>query len=132
MKKYQGITGKNSAVISLLFFVIGVIGAIGFRIILILNRINPIYASISWYIAVISYLFFYGYRLYIDNKRREIVLRNNLRGKVARNILDEVDRKNILRLLDSLLVSKSRWNYLILFLMSVLVLIIQLILDMWI
>ena len=97
MKKYQGITGKNSAVISLLFFVIGVIGAIAFRIILILNRINPIYASISWYIAVISYLFFYGYRLYIDNKRREIVLRNNLRGKVARNILGRIRKDGSLK-----------------------------------
>lgn len=132
MKQYNGITGKNSAVISLVFFVVGIIGAIGFRVVLILNRIDPIYASVSWYVAVVSYLFFYGYRLYIDNKRREIVVRNGLRRKVSENVLSERDRDSLGRVLDSLLVSKARWNYLILFIMSVLVLIIQLILDMWI
>ncbi|MDP2947382.1 MAG: hypothetical protein Q8N88_04665 [Nanoarchaeota archaeon] len=132
METYNGITGKNSRTISYLFFVIGVIGAIGFRIVLILNKINPIYASISWYVAIIAYLFFYGYRYYIDEKRKLIILKNNLRIKIKEGNIDEQDRKNVSKILDSILVSKAKWNYMVLFVTSVMALIVQIILDLWI
>jgi hypothetical protein len=60
-KNYSGITGKNSGVISILFFIFGIIGAIGFRAVLLVNNISSFLASFVWYIAVISYIIFYIY-----------------------------------------------------------------------
>ncbi len=79
MKDYQGITGKKSKYISIVFFLIGLLGAIGFRIILLLNRIDYLLASIAWYLAVILYIFFYAYRVYIEDRRRKIIIKNQLR-----------------------------------------------------
>ena len=125
VRRYIGITGKNSRFYSNLFFVIGVIGAIGFRAILFLNIVNPFFGIISWYVAVIAYLLFYSYRWFIDYKRTSIIVKNKLKEKTQQNKLDVKDRDNIIKLLDSLLVSKAKWNYFILFFISILAIIIQ-------
>ena len=127
IRTYSGITGKNSKFYSNLFFIIGIIGAIGFRVILFLNIINPFFGIISWYIAIIAYLFFYSYRWYINYKRVSIIIKNKLKEKIQRNELEMEDRNNIIKLLDSLLVSRAKWNYFILFIISILAIIIEII-----
>jgi len=130
VKNYTGITGGKSKYISLIFFAFGLIGALGFRIILLLNKINPIYASISWYTAIIAYLFFYGYRLYIEEKRRKMVIKDKLREKLSKEDLDQKTREKLKIILDSVLVSKFSWNLIILIILSFTALIIQIIIDL--
>ena len=62
MQDYTGITGKNSKSISILFFILGLIGAIGLRLVLILSHFNFLASKISWYVAMFSLAFFYYYR----------------------------------------------------------------------
>lgn len=131
MEQYKGITGKHSSSISIIFFIFGLIGAIGFRIILLLNKINPSFASVAWYAAVIAYLFFYSYRLYIENKRRQIIIVNRLREKVHRGELSIEDRDKINTLLDSILVSKMNWNLLALLITTAIALLIQILVDIF-
>ncbi len=131
MENYQGITGKKSNFFSLIFFVLGLIGALGFRMILLLNKINYLFASIAWYTAIFSYLFFYGYRLYIEDKRRKIIINNQLREKLNNRELSREDRDRIKTLLDSILVSKLKWNFFILFILTILAFIMQIIVDVF-
>ena len=127
---YYGIMGKNSNVYAMLFFIIGLIGAIGFRIVLIANKFSSLLASLIWYIAIISYIIFYTYRYYIENKRRQILLSANLKQKLDQGIeLNEDDRKNLKRVVDSLMISKQNLNLIILIIVSIISLIIQIILD---
>ena len=122
--------GKKSNQVSLIFFILGLIGALGFRFILILNKINPILANFSWYIAIICYLFFYLYRYYITEKRREIIIRHKLRQKIMEDSLEFEDKQNLRRIIDSILVFKAKWNFLILFILTLLALILQIIVDL--
>ena len=129
MEKYEGVMGRKSRSISILFFIFGLIGALGFRIILLLSKINSLFASVAWYIAIIAYLFFYSYRFYIEDKRRKIIISNRLREKLLEEKLGEEDIKKIKTLLDSILVSKLNWNFLILLILTVVALMIQIIVD---
>lgn len=52
--------------------------------------------------------------------------------KIKEGNIDKQDRKNVSKILDSILVSKAKWNYMVLFVTSVMALIIQIILDLWI
>ena len=128
---YQGITGKNSKYVSDIFFVVGLIAAIGIRLVLLLNRVDPLYSSIAWYSAIILYVFFYIFRLYIEEKRRSLIRKNRLREKLMDNKCDAKDRKKIKILLDSILVSKLRWNLIILLILSATVLVVQILVDLW-
>jgi len=129
-EKYEGITGRNSKLYSMLFFVIGLIGAIGFRIVLIVNKFNFLLASLVWYVAVISYIIFYSYRYYIEQKRRQILISSKLKYKLEYDLeLNENDKKNMKKIIDSLMVSKQNLNLIILIIVSVISLITQIILD---
>lgn len=126
---YRGMGGKYSVFLAWTFFVLGIIGAIGLRFVLIFQRYDARFALTSWYIAMTAFLFFYLYRYIIENKRRKIILENKLKEKIEKRELDENDYKQIERVLDSLLVSKSKVNFLILFLLTILALILQIILG---
>jgi hypothetical protein len=129
-ENYQGIMGKGSRFYSLLFFVIGIIGAVGFRVVLIVNKISSLFASLVWYTAVVSYIFFYIYRYYIEQKRRQILISSKLKYKLDQGIeLNEADKKNLKKIVDSLMVSKQNLNLIILIIVSIISLIAQIILD---
>jgi len=131
-EKFEGITGKNSRNYSLLFFIVGLIGAVGFRAVLIVNKFNFLLASLTWYVANLSYILYYLYRYYIEQKRRKILISSQLKYKLENNVeLDENDKKSLRKIVDSLLVSKQNLNLIILIIMSVISLIIQVILDLF-
>ena len=127
---YQGIMGKRSGPYSVLFFVLGLIGALGFRIVLLLNKVDAFLASVTWYTAVIAYIFFYLYRLHIEDRRREIVRKNNLIEKVRKGKLTSSDREMLKTLLDSIMVSKQKANLQFLVAISVITLALQIAADL--
>ncbi len=132
-ERYNGITGRNSQTYSLLFFIVGLIGAIGFRAVLIINKFDFLLANLVWYVANFSYIFYYLYRYYIEQKRREILVSSRLKYKLDNNVeFNEDDKKNLKKIVDSLIVSKQNLNLIILIIMSVISLIIQIILDLFI
>jgi len=126
---YEGIMGKRSGHYSVLFFMLGLIGALGFRIVLLLNKIDALLASVTWYTAVIAYIFFYLYRLHIENKRIEIVRNYKLIEKVERGELSKSDRERLKTLLDSIMVSKQKANLQFLVAISVITLALQIAAD---
>ncbi|MDD5191817.1 MAG: hypothetical protein PHH54_04045 [Candidatus Nanoarchaeia archaeon] len=129
-EEYEGIMGRKSKFYSTFFFIIGLIGAVGFRIVLIVNKWSTLSASLIWYIAVTSYILFYLYRYYIEQKRRQILVSGRLKYKLDNGIeLNEQDRKNIKLIIDSLMVSKQNLNLIILVIVSIVSLIIQIVLD---
>lgn len=123
------ITGPNGKWLRELFFYLGLVGAIGLRIVLILNNYNPQYSKIIWYIAMLALTAFYYYRRWIERRRRKIIIDSNLLEKVKSNKLDENDRNKISTLLGSIIVSKQMLNLNILSLASIAALVIQIFID---
>ena len=128
-KNRTGITGSKSKIFAEFFFYLGLLGALGLRLVLILTHINILYARISWYFAMITLIVFYYFRLWIENKRREIIVNGDLLEKVERNELNDEDREKVRVLLSSVMVSKLRLNFLILFLMSIVALLVEIVID---
>lgn len=123
------ITGSNGKWLRELFFYLGLVGAIGLRIVLILNNYNPQYSKIIWYISMLALTAFYYYRRWIERRRRKIIIDSNLLEKVKSNKLDENDRDKISTLLGSTIVSKQMLNLNILSLASIAALVIQIFID---
>jgi len=129
MLAYKGITGKHTPFLSIFFFILGIIGGLGLRLVLILNHFNELISRICWYIAMFSFVIFYYYRFYIEKRRQEILIKNNLREKLIRNKLTKEDRDKLRTIIDSQLASKLKLNALILFILTIVALIVEFIIE---
>lgn len=126
--KELSITGKHKWIREL-FFLLGILGALGLRLVLIFNNIDPLLARVTWYLAIISLTAFYYYRRWIEKKRRSLIIDFNLLEKINNNKMSNSDREKIATLLGSTIVSKQMINLNFLFLASVVILLVQLYLD---
>ncbi len=104
-----------------LFFVIGVLSAVAFRALIIVQHLMPALFRPVWYAGLFGYILFFAYRYVITRRRRQAVesfqLIEKLRGNAC---LSDEDREVVVYLLSSLVKSKENLNYLIIFLLSIL------------
>jgi hypothetical protein len=103
------------------FFILGLISAIAFRAIIVIQRLEPAWIRPVWYTGTIGYFFFFLYRYIITQKRKRAIKEFQLIEKVKANAcLTEKDREVVLYLLTSVKYSLEDINYAIIFLLSVL------------
>jgi len=102
-----------------LFFVIGLISSICFRIIIVFEKIQPAWVRPVWYIGLIGYLMFFFYRFRVAKKRRTVIRRYKLLEKLEAKTLDSGDLEALKYLVASLSRSREILNYLIIFILSV-------------
>lgn len=115
------------AIIIYSFLALGVISAVAFRAITVLNFIEPAWVRPVWYLGVLGYMFFFLYRYYISNKRKKTIEKFQLIEKIEANAcLTQEDRQVVLYLLSSLKKSPENLNYLIIFYLSIAAIIIDL------
>lgn len=104
-----------------LFFLIGVFSAIAFRSLTIIDSLGSNLVRLVWYLAVIGYVIFFGFRFYISSKRRNAIIENKLIEKMDDvDCIAENDREEIKYLLNSIIKSKEIYNYLFIFVVSIL------------
>ncbi len=103
------------------FFLLGIISAIAFRAIIIIERVEPSWVRPVWYIGVLGYLVFFFYRYAISRKRKSAIERFQLIEKINANAcLSDEDREVVIYLLSSLKKSPENLNYFVIFLLSIL------------
>jgi phosphate/sulfate permease len=113
-----------------LFFIIGLFSAISFRAIIVIQHINPSWVRVVWYAGVIGYIFFFLYRYYISKKRKRAIENYQLIEKVKANAcLSNEDREVIGYLLSSVKKSLEDINYLLIFILSILAILLDIILS---
>ncbi len=109
------------------FLALGIISAIAFRTITILQNIEPAWVRPMWYIGVVGYMFFFLYRYYIAERRKKAIEMYQLIEKVKANAcLTEEDREVVIYLLSSIQKSPENINYLIIFILSIIAIIFDL------
>ena len=103
-----------------LFLVIGLLSAVAFRLLTIINTFSPALMRPVWYFGVIGYIFFFAYRYHISEKRKNAIRANRLLEKIegAGEISGE-DRALIAYVLSSIIKSKENLNYLFIFVLSI-------------
>lgn len=116
--------------VSWLFFIIGVIPVICFRLVTIAQHYSDILSKAVWYAAVVGSLIFFWFRYNISYRRYKTITVRELVDKVdKKKPLDEHDYKSLNYILSSLIISKERLNYLLIFIASIVSLAIAVYLD---
>ena len=113
------------------FFTVGLVSAIAFRGIIVFQHLEPAWIRPVWYIGTVGYFLFFLYRYSITRKRKKAIAEFQLIEKVKTNTcLSDQDRELVLYLLSSIKTSLEDLNYAIIFLLSVIAIIADLLLSM--
>lgn len=113
------------------FFVIGLISAIAFRAIIVFQHLEPSWVRPVWYAGIVGYIFFFLYRYGITKKRKKAIDDFQLIDKVKANAcLTEEDREIVLYLLSSIKSSPEDLNYAIIFILSILAILADILLTL--
>lgn len=125
----------NPKYLRLFYFWSGVIATLAYRIVIVLNFYSTTWVKISWYIGTIGFMIYFIHRFDISKKRSDIISSHKLREKLDSNTLDELnneDKEALGYVLGTLISSKEKWNYYIIFISSALALIAGIIFDFFV
>jgi hypothetical protein len=112
------------------FFAVGVLSSLAFRLIIILQKVRPGWVRPVWYFGVLGYMVFFIYRYFISLRRKRVVARTAILEKLrGGETLSEDDRAAALYLLNSIQKSPEDWNYLAIFILSLVAIAVDLLLP---
>ncbi len=117
----SAVPSRFPAWVTWLAFAVGLTGAISLRLILIAKAYRPELVRLLWYVGVCGNMIFFMFRAFITQRRRHLIASLRLREKLREeDSLCPADYEALRYLVESLYISKERWNYLIIFVCSVL------------
>ncbi len=123
---------QRSSGVRWLFFVIGIVATLAYRIIIVLNLYNPLWVKISWYIGTGGFILYFGYLYTLQHNRSKLAIKYNLLDVVKDMKQIKGKQKEALRyIVRSNATSKAKWNSAVIFILSALALIVGIILDLW-
>ncbi|MEW6520444.1 MAG: hypothetical protein AB1461_13620 [Thermodesulfobacteriota bacterium] len=110
-----------------LFFVIGLMSALSFRALMAIQDLQPAMFRPVWYLGIIGYILFFGFRYSITEKRKKTISAFNLIEKLeSGGELTQNDRQAVTYILSSLQKSRENLNYLFIFATSALAIFLDL------
>ena len=116
--------------VSWIFFIIGLIATMAIRAVTILANIDPIYAKIAWYFGVFGFLLFFIYKFRVNQSRSDLIDRRNIMQKlIQKNQLTDEDYNFVSSVFCALRSKKEKINYLFIFALSAIALILAIYLD---
>jgi hypothetical protein len=102
------------------FFVLGLLSSVAFRAIILFQKFDPHLVRPVWYFGVIGYMLFFMYRYGISLRRKRAIAQTGIIEKLqSAAVLSEEDRQSALYLLSSVQKSPEDWNYLAIFVLSI-------------
>lgn len=115
-----------------LVFYVGVIATIVYRMIIFLNRLpSHLWADIAWYIGTIGFIWYFAHRYNIEKHRSKIIKEHDLENKISKlKELSADDQQALFNTIQSLESSKAQWNYIVIFVVSGLALLWDIILRL--
>ncbi len=117
--KESPIPSRYPSWVTWLAFAVGLAGAISLRLILIAKEYRPELVRLLWYVGVCGNMLFFMFRAFITQRRRRLITDLRLRDKLREeHSLCPEDYEALRYLVDSLYASKERWNYVVIFIFS--------------
>ncbi len=109
----------NSSLYRIWIFIVGVIATIAYRLVIILNYYSQFWVEVSWYIGTIGFIWYFGHRFSVENRRDRLIEKLQLIEKVQSDrSFDSEDKTALLYILKSLDTSLAKWNYIAIFFFS--------------
>ncbi len=126
MKKIE----TDSRAVNLIYFWIGIIAAFAYRIIIVLNFVEPEWVKIAWYVGTIGFIFYFWSRYKVVKQFSSLIHEEKLVGAVNKAGNISADQKKALsHIIKTLATTKAQVNYVIIFILSALALIAGLVFD---
>ena len=117
---------------SWVFFIIGLIATVAIRVVTVLIDVNPIYGKVAWYVGVGGFFTFFVYKFKVNQTRAKFINQQKLVDKIAhQEQLTKEDYSLISSILCGLSSNKERINYLFIFGLSAIALILAVYLDLF-
>lgn len=112
-----------------LFFWSGIIATVCYRAIVILNHYSSKIALAAWYIGTVGFIIYFWHRYLVSEKRLELIKSHDLISAVRRTNLsrDQIEANEYI--LSTLLSTKEKWNYIVIFATSLIALALGIYLD---
>jgi len=111
-----------------LFFITGLVSALLFRILIFVNSYWADWSRVVWYCGVLGYILFFAFRFFISFRRRAVISENNLIEKLKQSDLNENDKDEVIYIMSSIMKSREMINYIFIFSVSVISILIDLLL----
>lgn len=115
--------------IRLIYFLIGIVATIAYRVIVFLNFYDPMWVKVSWYVGTIGFVIYFWHRYDIAQKRAMLVAENDLEKAVRDSDLKGKQKQAIAYLVKTSRTSKSKINFVTIFGLSVAALVFAILLD---
>jgi len=112
-------------------FIVGVIATIAYRLVVVLNHYSQFWVEAVWYIGTIGFIWYFGHRYRVENRRNQVIEKLELIGKIEKSqAFEEEDKSALLYILKSLDTSLAKWNYIAIFFFSGLAMIYAVYVDL--
>lgn len=118
----------SSKYLRLFFFFAGIVATIAYRIIFLLNSF---WIEVAWYVGTIGFIFYFGHRTMVENKRAKLVKDYQLIDAIEKSDVEAEKKSALLYLIETSLTSKARFNSAFIFIVSVIFFIINLSTDLY-
>lgn len=123
-------TKAHSSALRLFYFWTGIVATLTYRAIIVLTNYSDLWVKIFWYIGTIGFVIYFAHRYQISEKRVKLIKERSLVEKINNlSGLDHTDREAMEYIFSTLTTSKEKWNYIAIFVLSGLSLIIGIYLD---
>lgn len=112
-----------------LFFWFGIVATICYRAIVVLNHYSKTISLIAWYIGTVGFVLYFWHRYIVSEKRVELIKDHDLIEAVKNTNLTDDQKEANEYILTTLLSTKEKWNYIVIFVTSVIAILIGIYLD---
>jgi len=112
-----------------LFFWSGIIATVSYRAIVVLNHYSKQIALIAWYVGTVGFIIYFWHRYLVSEKRVQMIKDHDLIEAVKKTNLSQEQIEANEYILTTLISTKEKWNYIVIFVTSFLALIIGIYLD---
>ena len=113
-----------------IFFIIGLIATVAVRVVTVLIHLNTLYAKIAWYVGIVGFFIFFVYKYRVSKARTILIESQDLVKKIRdKKNLKESDYDLIASILCGLRSRKEIVNYIFIFGLSAVALILAIYMD---
>ena len=115
---------------NLLYFIIGLIAAFAYRVIIVLNFFDPLWVKIAWYTGTIGFVIYFWNRYNVVQTYRQLIEENELVDTVKHlKGVSKRQREALLHIVSTLNTTKAQLNYVFIFILSAIALVVGIYLD---
>lgn len=120
----------HSSFVRSLYFWIGIVATLAYRIVIVLTEVDTKWLKVSWYIGTIGFIIYFIHRYQVSQLRSKLITENRLAEKIAAmDSLTNDDRLAMEYIFQTLRSTKEKWNYIFIFVSSALALLVGIYLD---